>query len=103
MTLENTTGMNVVEFTGFQSLENFEHHFVGVNKMVCSVNRSAAKMEGQFPSKSALNLRPSHSAKKNGKLATVADSRYKKPETLNNEARELKARIAENVEDLLEA
>ncbi len=50
----------------------------------------------------SVGLRPSHSVRRIGEPATVTDSRYKELEVLNNEARELEARIAENVAELLE-
>lgn len=66
MTLEKTDATGVRQVAVLQRFENFEHHFVGVNKMVSN----------------------GHSERCAG---------------INNGVRELEARIAENVVELLEA
>ena len=66
MTLETLTDTGFIQAAIYQRFANFEHHFVGVNKMV-----PAAHSERRA--------------------------------VINAEVRELEARIAENVVELLEA
>ena len=77
MTLETLTDMGFIQAAVSQRFAKFEHHFAGVNKMVST----------------------GHSKR----LAETNDEALNEElEVLNAEARELEAKIAENVVELLE-